>query len=245
MSPFTNAPRCSVAHYAVIGGGFCNFIEDGVEYGFIGGGAQHMLIGHHAVIGGGECNYINSSYSTVAGGFCNTIVAPSAGIVAGECNILSAANGGIFAGSCNNVSGTFSGTFTSDRATVGGQYGFIATGSENIIDASTIHAFIGTGCNNIITNSAFGSSIVNGCNNTISSNNSTILGGVGNTIPAGMDDVVLFGNGLTATAPDMLFASQLNAINTPLAFGAYVAGTIFASATPPSPTVALPLYIKI
>lgn len=132
--------------------------------------------------------------------------------------------------------------FAADNAFIGGgtdnriycnaAYGVIGGGLCNLIDEDAQHGFIGAGECNTVTNAALYSTILNGDYNTINSNHSIVLGGSGNTIPAGMDFSVVFGNGITATAGDMLFASQLNALNTQNGAGGLPPGTIFYSTVP-------------
>jgi hypothetical protein len=92
--------------------------------------------------------------------------------------------------------------------------------------------------------------ILGGCNNKVHAPCSAILGGRNNTISAGYGDAFIVGSNIIVGAgtgsPNTLHVNCLNAVNTPLSYsGSFAPGTIFAASTPPSSSLALPLYIKL
>lgn len=123
-------------------------------------------------------------------------------------------------------------------------YSFIGTGQQHLVDTGACFGVITGGQQNTINSGFQHSLIAGGLGNTINAHCAAILGGSNNTV--NHDHAAVFGNGLTTSASNTLHVECINAINTPLAFvPALPPGTIFADTTPPPPSLALPLYIRI
>lgn len=116
--------------------------------------------------------------------------------------------------------------------------GIIAGGQDNTIGLGGVqrHSFIGGGQSNTV--SAECASILGGQNNTVSGAYSSILGGLNNN-DGGFPFSGIYGNGITAVAPDTFHVSCLNAVNTPTGAGPFPAGTISYTPTPVLPPGAL------
>jgi len=187
--------------YNSIAGGSGNKI-DNIAGGFIGGGQKNYMIEENAgaksglwVIGGGSntiCNPVGASggilAATIAGGMENRIIEDVAG--------KSMETPTIGGGAKNCIHGA-------------GKNATIAGGGSNFIDRSDDGTIAGGGSNAIVL--AKEGFIGGGNNNTIpaGSDDSTIIGGVGNNA-AGFSDVHIIGSNITATRTGTTYVGGFN-----------------------------------
>ena len=138
-------------------------------------------------------------------------------------------------GLTNTASNSFSTVINGSRNTVSGVYSSILGGACHKVTCNYSSILIGGG-------TAPGSGGNGG--NTISGNYSSIISGQCNLVTHNWSSAS--GYGITSAADCAFHANCLIIQNTPTMYTAGLAKwTIFAASTPPSPTDALPLYIKI
>ncbi len=101
------------------------------------------------------------------------------------------------------------------------------------------------GCQNTINAGGVGSFIAGGDTNTISGACSSILGGSGNN-DGGFAYAGIFGQNVTAVAPNTFHVECLNAVNTPIYGGALPSGTLaFVNVTPGMVAAGFPVGSKV
>ena len=157
-------------------------------------------------------------------GWSNEIHANSASIGGGYANqIYDNSDFSTVAGGCQNNVGRSSG--------VGSIFSVISGGCHNTIDSAppglgvpqTTYGVIGGGQCNCICFGTNHSSISSGHSNCVADSCSSILGGAGNIIPAGIPFTGMFANGLTATVspatmlvPSAFWVDELVVANIPM-----------------------------
>ncbi len=167
----------------LLGGGECNTITSGIQYGFIGSGFKNCL--YH--FGG-----LTTIGTSIVGGMSNTSsLSPNSFIGTGCNNKLSyTVLGFIGSGTNNLISGpsyAHSIVGGENNTIIGSSSGSSIVGGENNIISSSCHDhFSGGGQNNLICNSAFATSILGGTYNTASANCSIILSGCNNVVDGSM-----------------------------------------------------------
>lgn len=174
----------------VIGGAPNNYVDPGIIGGTIAGGGAVNMTGY---LPGPSSNHVGAIFGTIGGGRLNTVWADHATIAGGITNNIatlawdSAIGGGRFnaitMGSQESViaGGEFN-TAAARDATIGGgdynnvnaQYGTISGGAVNSMQTAAAYSTIAGGYQNTIQAVMF--------NNNLGGYNSTIVGGLGNTI---------------------------------------------------------------
>ena len=150
------------------------------------------------MIGSGNQNQTSGNHSAIGGGELNNI--GTYGLAGGHCSFIGGGQLNVIELDGNTISG-------GRRNYICGNDSAISGGHNNHIGDITL------------TLSANCSFIGGGLNNRVTGDFSAILGGNGNN-DNGLAFAGIYGNGITAVAPDTFHVSCLNAVNTPLAFAA-------------------------
>jgi len=209
-------------------GGNNNTISTGYSQSFIGGGGCNTINGAASVIVGGTGNSTAGTVSIVGGGTGNSASATYSGVFSGNTNQVLTQSSVIAGGACNAITGCAETSF------IGGGYGNCLKQTGTVI---------GGGFGNQVA--GIYSSVLGGMSNSASGAYSSILGGSGNS-DGGFNYAGVFGQGITAVAPNTFHVECLNAINTPIYTGlGYLPGTIFGLCNLyPPPVGAYPLYFQ-
>jgi hypothetical protein len=165
----TTATQVAASNYCVIGGGAGNVIADNADYSTTSGGLSNAINTTGAFI---------ATSSFIGGGGANTINATTA----------NATYGVICGGQSNSINNAYSAAICGAQAGVitGNNAAFIGGGYNNRILAVGDNCVISGGGNNIISGTVYKSVISGGDTNQINNgSNSTIVGGISNTISAG------------------------------------------------------------
>jgi len=168
---------------------------------FIGGGWTNTIDAgtDSGFIGGGGFNHTSSSYAAIGGGKCNVIEAGADNSFAGGgyCNTIKTGS------LCSAIGGGYKNNILGNNSFVGG-------GITNSV-YNSCSSVVGGGLNTV---SGAYSSVLGGTFNTVSGDYSSILGGSGNS-DGGFNYAGVFGQGVTAVAPNTFHVECLNAVNTP------------------------------
>jgi hypothetical protein len=164
-------------------GGNTNRVDVNSVLGFVGGGAQNLIVG-------GDTN-------TIAGGNENNIVGAGDGVTQSN-SIGGGSYNQIQLSGWNSISGGTANSILNSATSVG--YNHIGGGNSNGINDAG-YSTIGGGLNNIVHYTADYSAIGGGLSNTGNSGYATIAGGESNTIDIGADHGFIGGGFLNKILP--------------------------------------------
>ena len=240
-SIFSGNNQSVAGNNSFIGGGNMNAIN--LNYSFIGGGSFNCINGCGSVIGGGGCitptpfaipdgNSIFSNYGFIGSGACNCINANSdfSVIAGGGFNNITGVGSVIGGGGYRDL------FLVSHGNTIYSNYGFIGSGTDNVINMLSDCGVISGGQNNNIgaiggagCGSVFGN-IGGGQHNTIDDSGTTtsfavIGGGQGNTICAGSNNSgILSGCNHCLETQFSVIAGGYCSIISPLSANSFIGG---------------------
>jgi len=231
--------------YSMIGAGSSNLITS--YFSFVGGGNQNNITATKSFIGGGQNNTASGANSSLIGGQDNIASGNFSSVIGGQSNISSSNESIVIGGRENMVSGqrsvvlggiNITGT-TNDTVyvpnlniqTIGAgasisnlgidALGNVVTGTGGGISGNTVVGELSATTISILNSGATARQYFDYSGNIVQTGvtNSAIVSGSGNTISSGLRNVFVAGVGLTASANDTAYFS--NVLATSLSAATY------------------------